>query len=137
LPDGTARLERAVRRRVRRDVGPPLHDLHARVVLDAGADGAVTVLLFDGAVAVRPGRHPEPTTRIRGTVDALVDVVERRASGVGAFPRPAHRRRRRPVGRRADPWLLLLRPRVRARRPVRHRALAVRLRAAPYLTGPR
>lgn len=82
---GPVRLEAAIRSRVREDVGPPLADRHAHVLLDAGNDGAVTVLLFDGVVAVRPGRYGDPTTCIRGDLDSLVDIIEGRTSGVAAF----------------------------------------------------
>lgn len=84
MPEGVS-LERAVSTRVRAQIGPPLDAVHARVVLDAGGDDVVTVLLFDGAVVVRPGRHPEPTVTVRGALDVLVDVAQARRSGVEAF----------------------------------------------------
>lgn len=79
------RLERAVRARARAETKPPLDHVQARVVLDAGGDVAVTLLLFDGAVAVRAGRHPEPTTTIVGDLDVLLAISEGRTSGVEAF----------------------------------------------------
>jgi pimeloyl-ACP methyl ester carboxylesterase/putative sterol carrier protein len=86
LPDSSLeRLERAVRERARAETGPPLDSVQARVVLDTGDGVAVTLLLFDGAVAVRSGRHPEPTTTIVGDLDTLLAVAEGRTSGVEAF----------------------------------------------------
>jgi pimeloyl-ACP methyl ester carboxylesterase/putative sterol carrier protein len=85
LPDALGRLEQAVRDRIPEQTTAPLAERHARVVLDAGEAGAVTVLLFDGAVAVRAGRHPEPDTCIRGELDDLLPIVEGRVSGVEAF----------------------------------------------------
>lgn len=63
----------------------PLAEVRADVVLDAGAGGAATLVLWDGRVRVHPGRTKAPTTLIRGDRRALAAIVEGRTSGVDAF----------------------------------------------------
>jgi pimeloyl-ACP methyl ester carboxylesterase len=63
----------------------PLADIRADVVLDAGAAGATTIVIWNGRVSAHPGRTEAPVTRIRGDLDTLVAVVEGRRSGVEAF----------------------------------------------------
>jgi pimeloyl-ACP methyl ester carboxylesterase len=83
----------AAEARARLDAGPPgarreaLADVRADVVLDAGEQGAATIIAWDGCVSVRPGRTTDPVTKISGRLETLVSVVRGRCSGVEAFLR--------------------------------------------------
>ncbi len=63
----------------------PVAGERADVVLDAGEDGACTIVLWDGRVSAHPGRTAHPVTRISGDIDTLIAVVEGRLPGVEAF----------------------------------------------------
>lgn len=62
-----------------------LDGVRAELVLDDGGTDACTVRIHDGQVEVRPGRSSRAATRITAGHDTLVDVVDGRRSGIGAF----------------------------------------------------
>jgi pimeloyl-ACP methyl ester carboxylesterase len=84
-PAVEGQLSAAVRQRLRVAPSEPLlFGKSASVVLEAESE-QVTVEVTNGRLTSRPGSTRKPTTRIRGPLQVLTNVVNGRASGVGAF----------------------------------------------------
>jgi pimeloyl-ACP methyl ester carboxylesterase len=79
-----ARLEDALRRRVERPSERAAR-LDARIVFDAGVDGAWTITFRRGAVTLAQGRVRRPTATVTADLETLSGVLEGRVPGVEAF----------------------------------------------------
>jgi pimeloyl-ACP methyl ester carboxylesterase/putative sterol carrier protein len=84
-PVASGQLSEAVRARLRGAPAEPLlFGRSAAVLLDSGTE-ATTIWVTDGRLSSSPGAVRRPNTTISGSLDLLREVVEGRASGVGAF----------------------------------------------------
>lgn len=78
-------LTATARRRLHAVPSEVLERIRAELVLDDGGDDPCTVLIRDGQAEVRPGAAPRPSTRVTADPGTLLDVVDGRRSGIGAF----------------------------------------------------
>jgi pimeloyl-ACP methyl ester carboxylesterase/putative sterol carrier protein len=83
-PHRGSRLEVALERRIARR-SERAAQMDARIVFDAGADGAWTIAFRHGEVALTRGRARRATATLCADLDTLVDVLEGRVPGIDAF----------------------------------------------------